>query len=136
MLGDTVVEFNDINNLDQVRIALSEVAAEHPERVFGVWVEDLDDTHQAIQHGTCYNFIDHHDGSREARCLVGQVLDKFGLLGRLDISDIHDTVNEVKYVVGLTNEEVVNYLRSAQHEQDNDVSWGDSFLKAEKEYNK
>lgn len=131
-----MVEFNDINNLDQVRIALSEVAAEHPERVFSEWVSEIEDYHEDLMYKVCYNFIDHPDGSREARCLVGQVLDKFGLLDRLDINAIHDPVYGIKYVVGLTNEEVVNYLRSAQREQDNDVSWGDSFLKAEKECNK
>ena len=131
-----MVEFNDINNLDQVRIALSEVAAEHPERVFSKWVKDIEDSHPALLYDACYNFIDFPEGGREARCLVGQVLDKFGLLDRLDINTIHGPVNEVKYVVGLTNEEVVNYLGSAQREQDNEVSWGDSFLKAEKECNK
>ena len=131
-----MVEFNDINNLDQVRIALSKVAAEHPERVFSEWVSEIEDSHPALQYGVCYNFIDFPEKGREARCLVGQVLDKFGLLDRLDINAIHEPVYGIKYVVGLTNEEVVNYLGSAQHEQDRDVSWGDSFLNAEKEYNK
>lgn len=131
-----MVEFNDINDLDQVRIALSEVAAEHPDRVFSEWVKGLEEFHPALKVAVCYNFIDFPEGGREARCLVGQVLDKFGLLDRLSIDNIHATVHAVTDVVGLTNEEVVNYLWRAQHEQDHDVSWGDSFLKAEKEYNK
>lgn len=128
-----MVEFNDINDLDQVRIALSEVAGEHPDRVFTDWVDGLEDSHPRLQSGTCYNFIDYPEKGREARCLVGQVLDKFGLLYRLSIGQLHATVHMVKHTVGITNEKVVDYLWVAQREQDRDISWGESFLEAEKE---